>query len=394
MNILFDQIFENREAAALPSLAESGGLPALISGLGAVHRANLAAALRARTGRPLVVICPDDTAAENMARDLAAMLGEEAVTLGLRDFTFCESEAVSRQAEQKRLGALWALLGGAPVAAVSVSGLIQRTIPPQTLREAAFTVRDGEDCAQEDLVDALVRCGYSRCEQVEGPGQFAVRGGILDFFSPFEREPVRIEFWGDTVDSMGHFDVSDQRRTDRVERCTVLPAAETVPALCPGGRQALCREMENWAARYERRRTSETARKAAETIRADAERLAGGALLSCADKYMELIYAPACAADYLNADAIVLLEKKSGVKTDEIIDKIKALVKEGNVNKIRVKRGDQVLLTIPVNVGIIGGLVGLAAAPLWSILAAAAAAYGFDCKFEIVKNDGSSTDVM
>ena len=285
MNILFDQIFENREAAALPSLAESGGLPALISGL------------------------PDDTAAENMARDLAAMLGEEAVTLGLRDFTFCESEAVSRQAEQKRLGALWALLGGAPVAAVSVSGLIQRTIPPQTLREAAFTVRDGEDCAQEDLVDALVRCGYSRCEQVEGPGQFAVRGGILDFFSPFEREPVRIEFWGDTVDSMGHFDVSDQRRTDRVERCTVLPAAETVPALCPGGRQALCREMENWAARYERRRTSETARKAAETIRADAERLAGGALLSCADKYMELIYAPACAADYLNADAIVLLDQ-------------------------------------------------------------------------------------
>ena len=93
-------------------------------------------------------------------------------------------------------------------------------------------------------------------------------------------------------------------------------------------------------------------------------------------------------------DAIVLLENKSGAKTEEVLDKIKALVKEGNVNKIRVKRGDQVLLTLPVNVGIIGGLVGLAAAPLWSILAAAAAAYGFDCKFEIVKDDGSSTDVM
>ena len=92
-------------------------------------------------------------------------------------------------------------------------------------------------------------------------------------------------------------------------------------------------------------------------------------------------------------DAIVLLESKSGVKTDEIIEKIKALVKEGNVNKIRVKRGDQVLLTVPVNVGILGGLVGLAAAPFWSILAAAAAAYGFDCKFEVVKDDGSSADV-
>ena len=93
-------------------------------------------------------------------------------------------------------------------------------------------------------------------------------------------------------------------------------------------------------------------------------------------------------------DAIVLLEKKSGAKTEEVLDKIKALVKEGNVNKIRVKRGDQVLLTVPVNLGILGGLVGLAAAPLWSILAAAAAAYGFDCKFEIVKDDGSSTDVL
>ena len=92
-------------------------------------------------------------------------------------------------------------------------------------------------------------------------------------------------------------------------------------------------------------------------------------------------------------DAIVLLEKKSKINTDEIIGKIKALVKEGNVNKIRVKRGEQVLLTVPVNVGILGGLVGLAAAPFWSVLAAAAAAYGFDCKFEIVKDDGSSTDV-
>ena len=81
MNILFDQILHHREAAALPSLSESGGLPALISGLSAVHRANLAAALRSRTGRPLVVICPDDTAAETFARDLSSMLGEEAVTL-------------------------------------------------------------------------------------------------------------------------------------------------------------------------------------------------------------------------------------------------------------------------------------------------------------------------
>ena len=93
-------------------------------------------------------------------------------------------------------------------------------------------------------------------------------------------------------------------------------------------------------------------------------------------------------------DALVYLEQKKGHKTEALLEKVKAVVKEGNVNKIRVKRGDQVLLTVPVNLGIVGGLVGLAAAPWWGVLAAAAAAYGFDCKFEIIKDDGSSTDVM
>ena len=198
MNILINQIFENKEAAALPGLLESGGLPALVSGLSAVHRANLAAALRERTGRPLVVISPDDTAAENMANDLTAMLREPVWSLGMRDFTFYPAEAASRQAEQRRLAALYALgEGQAPVLTASVSGLMQRTIPRDTLHRAAFVIKDTGSYAIEDIEDALLRCGYARTAQVEGPGQFAQRGGILDFFSPADREPVRIEFWGD-----------------------------------------------------------------------------------------------------------------------------------------------------------------------------------------------------
>ncbi len=93
-------------------------------------------------------------------------------------------------------------------------------------------------------------------------------------------------------------------------------------------------------------------------------------------------------------DALVYLENKKSAKTDDLLEKVKALVKDGNVNKIRLKKDNKVLLTVPVNVGIVGGLVGLAAAPWWSILAAGAAAYGFDVKFEIVKDDGSVTSVF
>ena len=97
MKEFVNQILTHKELAALPSLMEGGGLPALISGLSAVHRANLAAALCEQTGRPLFVICPDDTAAENFARDLRSMLQRPAACLGLREFSFLPAEAVSRR---------------------------------------------------------------------------------------------------------------------------------------------------------------------------------------------------------------------------------------------------------------------------------------------------------
>ena len=103
MKELVNQILNHKELAALPSLLEGGGLPALISGLSAVHRANLAAALCGTMDRPLFVICPDDTAAENFARDLRSMLQRPADCLGLREYCFLPTEApYSSQAKDTR----------------------------------------------------------------------------------------------------------------------------------------------------------------------------------------------------------------------------------------------------------------------------------------------------
>ena len=310
MNILLEQFFENREAAALPGLLESGGLPALVSGLSAVHRANLAAGLRGKTGRPIFVLCPDDTAAENMARDLEAMLGEEALCLGMRELSLFPAEAVSRQAEQKRISALYALAEGrAPVAVASVSGLIQRSLPKERLLSAALRIEGAVTLPMEQAEAALLRCGYERTEQVEGPGQFSRRGGILDFFSPGDREPVRIEFWGDEIDSMGRFEVSSQRRTERIERCLILPAAETLCSLAEGGTEALAAELEALADKYSKKRSSANAAELAASLRHDAERLSQGGHIQDGDKYMPLVYPAACGADYIPEEAIVILDQ-------------------------------------------------------------------------------------
>ncbi len=337
MDLLVNQIFENKEAAALPSLLESGGLPALVSGLSPVHRANLAAGLRVRSGLPLFVICPDDTAAENFANDLRSLLREPVVTLGMRDFTFYPTDAASRQAEQKRIAALAAVMNGAPVVTVSVTGLLQRTMPPDTLRRAAFTLEATGSYPIEDVEDALVRCGYTRTEQVEGPGQFARRGGILDFFSPSGREPVRIEFWGDDVDSLVNFDVVSQRRTENIERVTILPAAESLPSLFAGGPEALAAEIESFAARKLSRSRSELAGTLAANMRADADRLRNGVLLSDADRYLPVLYPAASGLQYIPENALVFLDQpaRCGEKARDYIkqltDDVTVLQKRGQI---------------------------------------------------------------
>ena len=337
MDLLVNQIFENKEAAALPSLLESGGLPALVSGLSPVHRANLAAGLRVRSGLPLFVICPDDTAAENFANDLRSLLREPVVTLGMRDFTFYPTDAASRQAEQKRIAALAAVMNGAPVVTVSVTGLLQRTMPPDTLRRAAFTLEATGSYPIEDVEDALVRCGYTRTEQVEGPGQFARRGGILDFFSPSGREPVRIEFWGDDVDSLVNFDVVSQRRTENIERVTILPAAESLPSLFAGGPEALAAEIESFAARKLSHSRSELAGTLAANMRADADRLRNGVLLSDADRYLPVLYPAASGLQYIPEDALVFLDQpaRCGEKARDYIkqltDDVTVLQKRGQI---------------------------------------------------------------
>ena len=338
MKLLNKQIFENREAAALPYLRESGGLPALISGLSAIHRAHLAAALFESGQSPLVVICPDESAADSFARDIEAMTDVPPLTLLPREFCFMNTLAASHQAEQQRISALDAIWrGDRPITVTTVSALMQRTMPPTLLESAAFEIRDGGEYPPDELEKKLLRCGYTRTEQVEGPGQFARRGGIMDFYSPMHADPVRIEFWGDSVDSMGFFDVHTQRRTEALGVCRILPAAEALPELTPGGAEALADELSAMAERASKRKGSEQLRLLTETLRRDADLLRGGTLLRDADRYLPFLYEAAYGIDYLPADATLVLDQpprcadRARGFIKQLNDDVSPLIKKGEL---------------------------------------------------------------
>ncbi|MBR5381267.1 MAG: transcription-repair coupling factor, partial [Oscillospiraceae bacterium] len=239
MDTLIRAVREEPTVEKLLAAVDAGACPAVVSGLGGVHFAVVASALYAHIAAPVFIICHDEQAAARMAADVSALTGREAMKLFSRDFVFESVDGASRAGEQARLAALWALKRGrAPIVCASVDGVMQRTLPPEALERYAFAIDEAETYDLTELTERLAQAGYVRTEQVEGAGQYAVRGGILDVFSPAHEKPVRCEFFGDEIDSMGFFDVSTQRRTEMAKKAIVLPALEALVSAA-GGPDAL-----------------------------------------------------------------------------------------------------------------------------------------------------------
>ena len=294
------------EVAELVSRVENGGCPAVLTGTQPVQRACVGAAVAAGAGRPMVFLCADEREARQLAGDLQSLTGETPVTLLAREWQFRPNAVSSREWERSRLAALHQMAAGnAPIVVATVDALLARTMPPHRLAELSVTLEVGGRADLKELTDRLLQAGYSRCDQVEGVGQFALRGGILDVFSPLMEQPVRCEFFDDEIDSLGAFDPGTQRRTENVSSALLLPAAEALPGLAPGGLTHLAEQIEKLAVKYAKKENGE---KIAQTLRGDAERFRSGAEVNGLDRYLGLIYPDAAGgADYLPPDAVVFL---------------------------------------------------------------------------------------
>ena len=301
------------EFSSLLTALDSGACPAAVSGLAAVHRAHFAAGLRAKAGRRVVVVCADEGEAQRFAEDLHAFTGEQVLTLPSREFTFHDAAVVSRQWEHRRLSALRALaMGETDLVVTTPEALLQRTLPSALLLQTVHTLRVGEVHDLTELAETLTAAGYVRCDQVEGVGQFALRGGILDLFSPACDQPIRCEFFGDEIDAMGTFDPATQRRVENRQICDILPVAEVLPQLSPGGFSGLAEALERLISQEKTAKGDHNPLIA--TLSQDRERLSQGLSFPAMDRYLSLVYPElATAADYLPEDAVVCLSESPRV---------------------------------------------------------------------------------
>ena len=310
---------------------------AAVNGIGQINRSHLIAGLVHHTGRPIAVICQDDMAAKRIQEELKAFIGTAFPVLPNRELTMYDSSAVSRGWEQKRLRQFYELACGMTrVQIFSWESMSQRTMPPAVLLKAAFCLETGKEYQMDMLLQQLTEAGYSRCGMVEGPGQFAVRGGILDVFSPAADQPFRAEFFGDELDTMGYFDPDTQRRTENIDSVVVLPVGETQPRLHEGGIAGLCEDLKRLIARQKRRKNPNE--DLIRTLERDLEKYENSSYTPASDRYMALIYPQmACAADFIPDDAIIVLCDQSSLhraarsRTDEMGMQLDSLLQAGLV---------------------------------------------------------------
>ncbi len=199
-----------------------------VSGLVGSGKALLLTYLKKELNSPFLVITSNPDESWKLYEDLASFLGEEQVRLfpGWEilpyEFKVPHSEVIGR-----RLESLYDLATGKnPIIVTTIRACLEKTIPPEELKRKSITLQKGENGDIEHLSQQLHKLGFKRFPQVEEIGTFSIRGGILDVFPYSSSDPIRIEFFGDLIESIRTFAVADQRSLKKITSALILPKRE------------------------------------------------------------------------------------------------------------------------------------------------------------------------
>ena len=324
-------------------------LPSGVTGLPPSPKAHLIHSLCEDTSRRAIVVLPNEAMASRLVSDINEFSGlsKKAYLYPARDYSFNSSEGQSREFEQARIKTLCKIINNDySVIACSVEAALQLTIPPEELKKKTRFIDHNTTITPEELISVLVSAGFKRADTVEGPGQFAHRGGIVDFFPVNSERPVRIELWGDAIDAISEFDPSTQRRTDILKFTEIAPATE----ILFDSDLVLKEKLEEFYSGV----SGKGSQKVKQNLLKDIDALSAGVRIASLDKYLNLAYEkPASIFDFCKGDLLYICET-AGVKDSAtnahklMLEEIKAQFENG----ILTKGLDRITLSITEFFGI------------------------------------------
>jgi transcription-repair coupling factor (superfamily II helicase) len=278
--------------------------PISIAGVVESAQGQLIYALQAENNSSAVVITYSDIEARALYDDIT-LYTDNALYFPSKEYVFYNIETTGHQNEHNRLTVLERLTsGGKYIVVTSLDAILQYTAQRKEFEKKIITFEIGKQFDLDALTEQLIEMGYTRESMVEGAGQFAIRGGIVDIFSPNYENPLRIEFFDDETDSIRMFDSYTQRSLDKLELARIIPVVEAI--LSKERKAEIVKELEDEIRRAKKRKNDES-----EYIRvtsADIESFNERHYFPSIDKYISMIYGEVpTILDYFGSDDIVFV---------------------------------------------------------------------------------------
>ena len=296
MNTILGELGKSQKFVEQIKNIESKKGPIAISGLTGVGMIEQIAAINEFTKRPACIVTYNEIQAKRIVEDLKNFT-DKVVFFNKKEIVTYDFVVESKDLSFERIKVLNQLYEKKNLILVTTIEAIMQPIPAKsTLYKNVINFKVGNEYNLEDLKKVLNDLGYSRTDMIEGKGQFSIRGGIIDIATS-EDEGIRVELWGDEVDSIRRFNIISQRSTSNIEKITIFPATELV----------LEKTIEDTC--------SEIIKKYPEA-EADIELIKNGDYISKIDKYFDCFYNDTeTIIDYLNGDFIVYLDELNKIKT-------------------------------------------------------------------------------
>ncbi|WP_349410710.1 transcription-repair coupling factor [Pseudalkalibacillus sp. SCS-8] len=317
MQGLLNYFCDNDDFHSLATGMSEGLREQLVSGLSGSARTLMMACLYQANGRAQLVVTHNLFQAQKLYEDLAGILGEDTVHLyPVNELTSAEIAIASPELKSQRIDVLNRLTdrntGG--IVITPIAGL-RRMIPPPTVWKSSHVVFErGTDIDLDRVKGQLIAMGYERSDMITAPGEFSIRGGILDVYPLTETKPLRIELFDTEVDSIRYFDVETQRSEDQLQEIKVGPSEEII--LFPEHYQKAAANLELALSRSLQKIKDDGVKdKLTENIGYDIEQLKQQQTFQGMYKYISKYYdSPGSLLDYLPENPVVIMDEISRIQ--------------------------------------------------------------------------------
>ncbi len=317
--------------------------PVLVTGVVGSQKSHLIYGITDELSRPSLVVAENELRAKEIFDDMTFFNKKNVMLYPSKDIIFYSADIKSTDIIRKRFEIISNVISQKNeqenfTIVLSVESLFDRLVPKDVFKNFILQLEEGMQVDIDKFCEKLVFMGYDRCDLVESQGQFAVRGGIIDIFSPVSESAIRIEFWGDEIDTIRTLDEYSQRSVDKVQKITIYPMRELVygEKELKSALAKINKEFKDVLATFEKKSKIDEATNLKEYIGEAIERLTEEKSISGVDKYINYFYDNTeTLLDYLPKDTIIYFDEPNRISEhaqrvlDEFAESIKGRIEKG-----------------------------------------------------------------